>query len=99
MTEPSTPNDVRDAAALARIEVKLDTVIEAGREAKTTLEQHSRDIVDHGTRLTKLEAVNQSTSDNANKTYTGKQLAATSTAAGAALAGVVTTILRASGRG
>jgi hypothetical protein len=97
MTEPATPN-IAQAEALARIEVKLDTVLESQREQKSALDQHARDIVDHGTRLTKLEAHNTASSESTSKTYSGKQLAATSTAAAAAVAGVVTTILRAAGK-
>lgn len=99
MTEPTNPPSIAQAEALARIEVKLDTVLESQREQKSSLDQHSRDLVDHGTRLTKLEAHNSATTDSVSKTYSGKQLAATATAAGAAVAGAVTTVLRATGKG
>lgn len=99
MTEPTSAPNVAQEVVLARIEIKLDTALEQQREQKSTLDQHGRDIVDHGTRLTKLETHNQASSDNTTKTYSGKQLAAASTAAGAALAGALTTILRAAGKG
>lgn len=96
MTEPQ--QNLEQATTLARIEVKLDNALDAQKEHKSTLDRHSVELVDHGTRLTRLETRDQADSDNHQRTYTGKQLAATSTGAAAALAGVVAAILQAIGR-